>query len=681
MLVLLALHVIEAIEGGTIGRLAAITIVGEIVFFLLRRNERQDNRPVGTAVIKELYLPLDGIIKQIRLLSILPAAHFTDQVSCTLTIVPIHQCAEYEALSYCWGDPNITEPIIVSGHTLNLTTNLASAIRHLRRTDQPRLMWIDAVCINQADTNERNHQVRQMRQIYQGANEVIVWLGSDDSLGLCAKEIMAFIRTMGKDKSLHWRLSGPSTVDGEALNIHELESLVLLLRSPWWYRVWTVQESLLAKKLTFVCGHEKCLEEDLFALSRSYSAHFDKDCCMADYLNQFAELIGKLGKLFIEINNLENFRNNASSISLGSMLCSFRQRRATDPRDKVYGFLGLTTQISEISENLIDYNKSLATAFKEVTMNVILTTGLEVLSQVIVTDSRTITEDRYGPTGSVILPSWCPDWNLPLDDFTMVMLSKRTSLCHVFQASGDTKSSGSLLLPDVETLPTTFPSISLVLRGLAVDTIEEVGENNLNWMNWTSNNKGSFVYQWLQLMWANQPSNGNYLTGQSWIDAFLHTICGSMSGENFTKHTSLLVDSHDSSLFEAWFMDYAFGFGEEERKSRSETGQCSTRSKISGEITGHVMVNSMNRRFFICTGGLMGLAPAGAEKGDTVCILLGSGVPYVVRRVTTVNYAHSGAPLSCYQFLGDAYVHGIMNGEAVKDLEENDKRLEDFAFV
>jgi Heterokaryon incompatibility protein (HET) len=94
---------------------------------------------------------------------------------------------DYEALSYVWGDPLIRENIELDGVEFQVTTNLHAALRHLRWVTRPRLLWIDAVCINQTNPAERSKQVSLMTEIYKHAKQVIIWLGesSHDSLTEC----------------------------------------------------------------------------------------------------------------------------------------------------------------------------------------------------------------------------------------------------------------------------------------------------------------------------------------------------------------------------------------------------------------------------------------------------------------------------------------------------------------
>ncbi|KAF2461212.1 heterokaryon incompatibility, partial [Lineolata rhizophorae] len=84
---------------------------------------------------------------------------------------------KYEALSYTWGDALDRHSIACEGKTIRVTANLLSALQHLRQPDVTRILWVDAVCINQGNIAERDAQVRMMGDIYRMAARVLVWLG------------------------------------------------------------------------------------------------------------------------------------------------------------------------------------------------------------------------------------------------------------------------------------------------------------------------------------------------------------------------------------------------------------------------------------------------------------------------------------------------------------------------
>ena len=127
-----------------------------------------------------IYQPIH--VNQIRIVILAPG-RWKDQLRCTLQTVSVDAEVEYEALSYTWGDENITKTILLQGFDFQVTTNLDAALRHLRLQDKERKIWIDALCINQSDTADKTIQIRQMHLIYVHTAHLVVWVGEaeDDS--------------------------------------------------------------------------------------------------------------------------------------------------------------------------------------------------------------------------------------------------------------------------------------------------------------------------------------------------------------------------------------------------------------------------------------------------------------------------------------------------------------------
>ena len=115
-----------------------------------------------------------------RLLPLQPGSG-DDSIHFTLHTVKLSDKPPYEAISYCWGDPNDTREVHCDGALLHVTNSLYSALKRLRREDSVRVLWADAVCINQANTPEKSKQVQLMSLIYSQPSAVLVWLGDDTS--------------------------------------------------------------------------------------------------------------------------------------------------------------------------------------------------------------------------------------------------------------------------------------------------------------------------------------------------------------------------------------------------------------------------------------------------------------------------------------------------------------------
>jgi hypothetical protein len=181
------------------------------------------------------YQELTAPAKQIRLLELEPGSR-DNPIVCKASVAALAKCPTYTALSYCWGKEQ--EPyehkITFSGvASFGVTKNLFDALKHLRKegelTDEPTTLWIDALCINQKDDNEKNMQVKLMGEIYKTAAETCIWLGAaaDDS----DKAMDAIAALDGDD------LDNPRNMV-DAITMKAIERLQ---QRPWWKRVWVIQ--------------------------------------------------------------------------------------------------------------------------------------------------------------------------------------------------------------------------------------------------------------------------------------------------------------------------------------------------------------------------------------------------------------------------------------------------------
>jgi hypothetical protein len=297
------------------------------------------------------YAKLDYAHREIRLLTILDDDD-DYLVRCTTRTASLDDCPNFNALSYCWGDPKVTAPIMVDYHVMSVTVNLEKALRHLRCSVQPEEIWIDAICINQADISEKNHQVPLMRHIY-SASKVVIWLGESDD------HIDEFIRIMKKRRSE--AIPTPSDSGESDMTAYLVSLSINLVLKPWWERTWTVQEFYLAKTVVFMCGTHICSKSDVdtwFSYLWSFVERTDSDHTLLDHIKNslrsmhpdksfnanngqlwrdWARKVASTCKLAIVQE--EYLRNDPPSLRTAMVMTT--ERLASDPRDKVFALLGL----------------------------------------------------------------------------------------------------------------------------------------------------------------------------------------------------------------------------------------------------------------------------------------------------------------------------------------------------
>lgn len=154
---------------------------------------------------------------------------------------------EYEALSYCWGDAKEVTSITIDESAINITKNLRSALRHLRNKTATRLLWIDALCIDQHNLDEQMQQVGIMRKIYQNAVRTVIWLGlASQNSGLAfsacsaiAEQTLLSNETITKEMQQLSQnkdsISSP-TIKGEILTEIQISAIESLVARPWFKR-------------------------------------------------------------------------------------------------------------------------------------------------------------------------------------------------------------------------------------------------------------------------------------------------------------------------------------------------------------------------------------------------------------------------------------------------------------
>ncbi|CZT04382.1 uncharacterized protein RAG0_10869 [Rhynchosporium agropyri] len=287
---------------------------------------------------------------EIRILELLPGSE-EDPVCCQLSIEHLFDDPRYKALSYAWGSATDMKTIQLNEINFEITPNLESALRHLRDEVEPRRLWVDALCINQADPVEKQVQVGLMSQIYPAAEQVLCWLGPEaDDSDFVIKRLQHLADTPEREES-----DLDSNVLSEAEQNDEerlVRGLFLLKSRQWWSRLWTCQEyALTLKDPLIICGKQsipwsifhhvargKAMipTTSIFPVGRSGGTGIKSsdfwDICEAVYRFDVAcKLRTKQGFVGVE--------RGASYHPIYTMAIQTQRHRCTDPRDKVYGIL------------------------------------------------------------------------------------------------------------------------------------------------------------------------------------------------------------------------------------------------------------------------------------------------------------------------------------------------------
>ncbi|KAH7076615.1 heterokaryon incompatibility protein-domain-containing protein [Paraphoma chrysanthemicola] len=303
------------------------------------------------------YKSLRSEFDEVRLLLLHPATSAIEPLRCDLHVASLRENPQYEALSYVWGTPGNRGTMLLSGHVFTLYENLDAALRRLRRTNKTRTLWIDAVCINQNDSHEKTFQIPLMRRVYEQAQQVCIWLGEETASSLIGMQALrGDVLTMKKYWS-SWKLSRkygyllPSYREQFSNLIHAEVSQELdvelfagevreLLSRPWWNRIWTMQEAIVAKKLVLICGAETASWADVESYSREARlTHVRGMRVFGITLSPDHTIVDDDYALLSQLR--QRWQNETWHFGVYELLYKFRRLGCTDPKDRVYGFLGL----------------------------------------------------------------------------------------------------------------------------------------------------------------------------------------------------------------------------------------------------------------------------------------------------------------------------------------------------
>jgi hypothetical protein len=289
---------------------------------------------------------LDHTKQQIRLLSILPSSTNDDKIRCAIQTFDLKQAPPFTALSYVWGPPDPRHGIYIDGGVLEVRGNLYNFLYEFRKQEEKEnsdeYLWIDQTCINQIDLKERSYQVGIMSEIYKGAESVIVWLGDGIHHRNGHAEYMSV------------------QICKETGDTHALWGLA---RNGYFDRLWIVQEFLLATRVRILVKNLWVDEQDLLLLNDPFPA-----LCGSIKHGPFSSLLLH--------RRQQNEPQPGPRRSIVDVLDPFFRQSCEDPRDKVYGLMGLIDEEERVG---IDYTRSIHQVF----MDLVLVTSAGCSEQII----------------------------------------------------------------------------------------------------------------------------------------------------------------------------------------------------------------------------------------------------------------------------------------------------------
>ncbi|KAH9222972.1 heterokaryon incompatibility protein-domain-containing protein [Leptodontidium sp. 2 PMI_412] len=638
---------------------------GTLMESVIEKKETSAEKEQPPAV---LYLPLAE--DQFRILQLEPGKK-DEMLKCSFLVESINSPLDYEAISYLWGGNNNTQQLTFreiellddqqppKSYHIFIRSNLHSALHSLRHPTRLRRFWVDALCINRSNEDEVNHQVAMKSLIFYNAENLCFWLGDDPSY----RAAIAFIPQIVDLKEVDKLVNEQSMVE-------KWLSFVTLLKNNVFSRLWLVQEVAIAWNVTLHCGASTIHYTDFVDavtiflscrkhISTLFRADEKNPRTLTDQkivmVERFIDITTNAlrrdpqdsqgqGKSVQRLLNLEALVSNLSDLSSGKHV------------DRIYSVLALAKdgpplfdawKATSEGSLRIDYGKSVLDVYQDFFIHV-------------VTNSQTldIMCRRWAtcvPEKEASLPTWIRPLQSSLQPPIDSKASERTdydrtdadSLVGIpdhrwYNAAKNTKATFRIGLPAASNEKGKGKEKVLFVRGFRLDTISRLGPRAA---------EGIILYEWLQLggcilsdevdtvpepFWrtivADRGPNGSNVP--SWYRrAFLY--CLAESTPNGDINTKGLIKA------------------------------CEAGSTLVVDFLQRVQSVIWNRKFLVSEGRLIGLAPMAAQERDVICILYGCSVPVVLREITVKGETF-------WQLVGECYVHGKMDGEAMEGRDPDD---------
>jgi hypothetical protein len=563
-----------------------------------------------------------------------------------------------EALSYTWGKPTPSQIVYCRGENhgrLSVSPNLHDALVALRLEHHSRFLWIDQICINQTDNEEKSVQVQLMGQIYSKASRVLIWLSKE--VFLC-QDLDNHFNTILKlwDKLI--AECGSSRSEGESQqtinNVSEVSeecwaTIKLVFGHPYFTRIWMVQEVVMARECSVVV--RKGLIDWRFIE------------WIGNFLQQGKE---SWGRFPLSPEMRKNTRCLQKMLTIRGRLraptwetperwCLLDLARkvwmfeATEQRDKVYALLGLLSFENHcIPQDLIpDYTA--AASYQQLIWKATVTAYTK--------EACLISLLHCHPGSKVSLPSWVLDVEDNSASWTRYLFGSKY---YSFGASGESSSGVQPVINDVFPLSFKVTRLGTILRQASLAAWKDRSTWDLAQEGFSATfpltNEATYklFLSSFELIEGRLPTEGGAVLMQSIVDFCRAFLCDlSFKSRRLTTPT----ESQEVAVLETLLRTA------KQNSTIDEMGDYLTAvravcQRVYGmrfcEISLPLQVQSEDA----LTMGAMCWAPKEAQVGDTVAVIHGFRIPMLLRRVPGAEER--------YRFLGICYVHDFMDGQALR---------------
>ena len=578
--------------------------------------------PVPKQLEEFRYTPISSESPVIRLLRIKQAHLRIDPIECELVDVSLDATPEYAALSYHWGEPIFSEKIVCNGQSLAVTSNLHGALKRYRQDSRfiKNPLWVDAICINQNDKVELSAQLLLMRMIFKQAEVVNISLGDAPPNWYSGFGLMHRLSCVGKftDDRVDLTFSQISAVYGFPPMDHSAWNAYFhLFSAPWFRRTWVIQEVVLARRGVVMYGD---FDFDWIHLVNSFM-----------FVDRFV--------IFRPMYSEERIRNGLMNMEciLGIILAYHRtifepltalkltnRFDVFNLKDRIFAVLALLDATGEGFKP--DYSLPVDQVYQGFAAHLVHTGhGIDMLRFAGLQYRASVLD----------IPSWAPDWSARLSWPNAMRIYRDPP----FQAGGP-----SGFYTDV--MEDYQNGQTMVVQGSLVDTITSLS-SPYRATDYDSSSIKKLCLEWYESAEYifQEATSSRTLRYDSCVDAFCRSLlAGNFKGFGFSnnKRHVTIIDPVLSNKGAKAFLQVG--------AAKSNPAEDDTSTYVRNLIKACI-----GRKFSITEKGFMGLVPNCAEVGDWIFIPLGSTVPFVLRAKND----------NTFLLLGETYIHGIMDGEAL----------------
>ncbi len=634
--------------------------------------------------------------RHIRLLRVFADKQDGSGIRCHFSVVDLDNPPFlFTAISYVWGDSTLKDKAwFDDGISLEITASAGAVLRSIIKSSTYRDMylWIDTLCINQQDFNEKSLQVQLMYDIYSSAEMTIAWTGeashgSDIALDftiVLADAILELLR-----RKIPITLASLSGMEGCHFPSPNWDALRCFLERPCFQRIWIVQEMTASRAIRLVCGNYST-EWHILAWVITIIMGHGLRRLIADFVDH-QEIVSPIGAeglvTMYSVRHLAQEARNPPTLSW--LLTGMAHFGATDPRDRIFALVSISSN-SGAAAFKPDYRKSVEGVYIDSTAAILT----EDAGQIGPLYAAGIGHRRNYPC----LPSWVPDWTArPTATILGAAAETRAPENKGFQACGTEFDSSSIAF-DAEKL---FIKIDAKMIDKVCFIASPAPKPTMEFEATRNNQVLASQFSWLMGVLQLLSSQLSYPTGEP---AFPNVLCRTLVAD-----LDAVAGSTASRAMITNFLDYfsvLFFFAKEMREveeaaipqsalERIQTistqvnktltddqgqplpvdtlkAQCGEPPYLPKDVVYSSSVFSMamssslgERRVIMTLGGYIGLAPPLVQVDDLLYLISGSRVPFILRKRTQDGYL----------LVGESYVHGLMYGEGRGSLENEEIRI------